>query len=309
MTVKTAIKNKISGYIGIFIFLFLTALVLIYAEETRNSVIFGIKLSALSIIPSIFPFFILSDLLISSFDDSSGIFAKIFSKVFNISPVALPVFIIGLLSGFPLGVKGASDLYSENKITKEECEVLSGFVNNPSIAFVVSGVGISMLGSISLGFILYFSVVISSIIVGCIFKPELRKSLNFGKNTEQNFNLSKSIKSAGMSSITVSAYIIFFSMLTGLITAAFQNEVLTALLSCLLEVGNATKILSNGSVFSPALSFALIAFSLGFSGISVFMQAESYLPTEICRIKILVMKIAEGVLSAIFAALIFIVTK
>ncbi len=302
-------KSNIKGFLGIIIFFLSAALLLIYANDARESVILGIKLSVLSIIPAIFPFFILSDLLLASFGSSGGYFGKLFSKIFNISPAALPAFIIGSLCGFPLGVKGAAELYKNGRISKEECEVLSGFVNNPSLAFVVSGVGAGMLGSLKLGFILYFSVIFSSIIIGYLSRPKSQNSQNSNNISKQSFNFSLSIKNAAFSSLTVSAYIIFFSMILGVLSEIIKNEAFLAFISPVFEVGNATKLLSQSSSFSFDFSFALIAFALGFSGLSVFLQALSYLPPEISRSKIFIIKTVIGVLSSIIAWLLFAAIK
>ncbi len=307
MTAKTINKRKDSGMgaLGIIIFFIIALILLLYGNESKEAVIFGIKLSALSIIPAIFPFFILSDLLLVSFTNSGGFARRLFERIFHISGSALPTFIIGLVCGFPLGVKGACELYKDKRISKEECERLSGFVNNPSLAFVISGVGLGMLGSIKHGVMLYFSVMLASIMTGYMFRIKRYKTHISEYNTKQKFNLTLSIKNAGQSSLLVSSYIIFFSMILGILSAVVKSSTLVSLLSPIFEVGNATKLLSANTAFSPVLTFSLIAFALGFSGLSVFMQAASFLPPGISRKKILLMKITEGIISALIAFVIY----
>ncbi len=300
-------KEKFQGYLGTFIFFIFSGLTIIFAKEVKEGIIFGIRLSALSIIPAVFPFFVLSDLLLSSFGNTCSRMRTVFSKIFNISKTAFPTFIIGNLCGFPLGVKGAAKLYSDGMITKDECERLAGFVNNPSLAFVVSGVGLGMLGSLKYGIILYLFLIFSSVLTGILFRPKELKTMNRKENIEQSFNLNLSIKNAIYSSISVSAYIIFFSMLLSLASVIINNDVVLALFSSIMEVGNATKLLSSIPAFSPAITFSLIAFALGFSGLSVFMQGSSFLPSEVSRTKILLMKVIQGILSGAFAAVFYII--
>ncbi len=310
MTANHIIKKrkKISvNTLGTIIFFICTLLLILFAKEAREGIIFGIKLSALSIIPSIFPFFILSDLLISVYKGSDGPIGKIFEKLFNISSYALPAFIVGILCGFPLGVKTAVSLKEIGVIDRDECETLSGFVNNPSLAFVISGVGIGMRGNIFDGIILYISVISSSILTGIIFRSKRDKIKNTGEIKRQNFNLSLSIKNAGVSSIVVSSYIIFFSMLLSLISALIKNDMTTTLISPLFEVGNASKLISTLTAFPENFSLTLTSFSLGFSGLSVFMQSISYLPDDISKSKILIMKFIQGVLCFAITSLILII--
>ena len=308
MTVKRLISNnrRIKNAIVMVSFFFCVFVLISYGNDAKNSIIYGIKLSAFSVIPSIFPFFILSDFLVGFYKDIESALSKIFNKTFKISISAYPTFIIGNLCGFPLGVKYASQLYINRRITKSECEKLCVMTNNPSLAFVISGVGAGMRGSVKEGFILYILTLLSSFIIGFFTKSA---SINFEyskDNSEQTFDFSLTVKNAIYSSLNVSANIIFFSALLGLFYAITRNAALTMLISPFFEIGNAAMLISGSNVLPRAVSFSLTAFSLGFSGLSVFMQATSFLPKEISRIKIFLSKLLQGILCATLAYIIYI---
>ncbi len=300
-----ALTREKKATLSLFIFIISTILLLIYGNAVKESVIFGIKLSVLSVIPSIFPFFILSDFLSAYYTADDGLFSRAFEKFFCISKKALGAFIIGSLCGFPLGVKCATELYEGGEITKDECERLCSFTNNPSLAFVVSGVGLGMMGSLKYGILLYFTVLLSSVITGFLIRSKGEKNGFRKENSRQNFDLALSIKNSAYSSLTVSAYIIFFSAVIGIISRVFSCELFTLFSSSFFEVGNASSLISGCDMLSGRQKFSLLAFALSFSGLSVFMQSISFLPPEISKKRLLVSKLMQGLIALSISLLLY----
>ena len=127
-------------------------------------VFLGLKLCAVSIIGSVFPFLILTDLIVSfSHFERIKPLRLLFEKLFKINGYALSAFLSGVLCGFPIGVKVSSDLYCRGTVSKDEFERLICFSNNTGPAFIISGIGVSMLGNLKTGVVLYFSMLISAI--------------------------------------------------------------------------------------------------------------------------------------------------
>ncbi len=311
MTTKLLNKKKIpvSNYFAPLLCLSITVVTVIFGEELKGAVYQGIAFSFSTIIPSLFPFFILSDLWSAWFIlDGDSRAAKLFEKTFKINGVALPVFLSGLVCGFPLGVKGAGRLYIDNRITKEEFERLSGFVNNPSLAFVVFGVGAGILGNIYLGILLYLSVILSALITGFVFRNKLYKTCNIEYNSRQKFNFINSIKNSGIASINVASYIVFFSAVISVIEKLASNQLTVALLSCVLEVSNASKLVSDYHAFNHEEKLPVLAFALGFSGLSVHLQALSFFPEGISYKKYFLMKTLQGVLAFLIILLFLLIT-
>lgn len=305
-------KKRLFAFIGekkaalsLFIFITFTILLLIYGNAVKESIIFGIKLSVLSVIPSIFPFFILSDFLSAYYTADEGLFSRAFEKFFCISKKALGAFIIGSLCGFPLGVKCATELYLGGEITKDECERLCSFTNNPSLAFVVSGVGLGMMGSLKDGILLYFTVLLSSVITGFLIRNKGEKISFTKENSRQTFSLALSIKNSAYSSLTISSYIIFFSAVIGIISRVFSSELFTLFSSSFFEVGNASSLISGCDMLSRRQKFSLLSFALSFSGLSVFMQSISFLPPEISKKRLLILKLMQGLISLLISLLIY----
>ena len=273
-------------------------LAILLSEELKSGAITGFDLCVYNILPSLFPFFILTDFIndLVTFDHlRDNLFLN---KILKVSKNGLAPLLIGNISGFPVGVKAAKDKYENNLLEKNELENLSVIANNPSSAFIISGVGCGLLGDIKIGILLYLSVLISTLITAITFNKEIQKTQNNNIITGQKFNLIHSIKSAGQTCITVASFIIFFSSLIGVLKKYTKNKLVLSIFSSLLEVGSSCCIITENSSFLKKLTLPLISFSLSFSGLSVFMQTFSILPSCISKRNYLLKKFFQGIVSA-----------
>ena len=275
-------------------------LMLLFGAELKKGVTYGLELSVQNLIPTLFPFFILSELWSKTFSvKDDGLLGKCFERLFKVNSSALTAFLSGIICGFPLGVKTAVDLYDSDNINKDELLHLCGFINNPSIAFVVFGVGAGLYNSVKYGIELYLCVVLSAIIIGLIFRGKEKKICKSNDNSGQSFNLVKSIKNAGLLCIAVSSYVIFFSSLLFLIRALAHSDILISIISPLFEVSTATRIIADNQGGLCGSASMLTAFALGFSGFSVHLQTFAIMPPEISRSKYIIMKLLQGLLTSI----------
>lgn len=278
----------------------LIALSIIFSREISESIREGIKIAALSVIPAIFPFFVLSDYLSSECNEFSG--SHIISKLFLIPESASGVIICGLVCGFPSGVRHGVRLYELKIITKEELERLIAIVNNPSLAFVISAVGLGLAGSITDGLLLFASLLLSVFLIARLTfsKKSFSKYSTFISG--QRFDFVLSIKNAGFTSIIVSSYIIFFSAILGIIKHLVKSSIIVAIISSFLEIGNAVTTVTF-LIKSPYLRFIFYGFALGFSGFSAHLQAFSFLPKEISKRKYLKAKFLQGITCSALTAI------
>lgn len=290
-------NDKIRNWINILVFIFLSCILVVMSKEISKSVSDGIRLAVFTVISSLFPFFILADFFTSSVEiNSEGTVSKIFKALFGISGAGAGAFLCGIICGFPLGVKYASNLYKQNIITEEELRHLAGISNNPSLAFVISAVGLGMLGSLKWGLVLYASVIISAITVGILFRAKQNISSYSSVILRQKFDLISSIKNAGVSSLTISSYIVFFCALLGVVSAISDNAIFTAIISCFLEIGNASNIIIKSAHLTSRLKLILLGFALGFSGFSVHLQGFAFLPENFGKCEYIFKKLIQGLI-------------
>lgn len=232
------------------------------------------------IIPTLFPFFVCSGLLIYSGFGSAlaRAAAPIMRPLFNVAPPGAAAFVLGIISGFPLGAMTAADLYRCGSISKSEAERLMAFCNNSGPLFVIGTVGTAIYGKPVYGVILYAIHIISSIFVGMVFSqygrdkhnsPPMRLITNYMPLTEV---FTTALSNASKSILTVCFSIIFFSTLS---RAALDLMPLPPLLYALISgISEFSTGVLNISVLDNSLYLKLVMTSLivGFSGLCVHIQ-------------------------------------
>jgi len=286
--------------ISITLFLVFVYILLKFSSTIHDAIIYGIRLSATVVIPSVFPFMILSDYLISIPATKKGIIKKCYERAFLLPHKSLSAFIAGNICGFPLGIKTASAIYEEGGLTLDQYTRLCAIANNPSIAFTVIGVGGAMRGNLLDGFTLYLSVLLATVTIALITRDKEVVSQNNNHIIRQNFDLSNSIKSAGYSSVAISSYIIFFCALGEVLNSTVKTELVLLAIAPLLEVSRACDFINNSQLLNSVASMVFTAFALGFSGFSVHLQGFSLMYKEVSRARYLSLKFAIGLLSSLY---------
>ncbi len=272
----------------------------------------GLSLCAGTVIPSLFPFMVISELLVKS--GAGEAFGRLFSRVmrwvFGISGAGVSAVILGSMCGFPIGARTAVSLYDENLISKSECEHLLTFTNNPSSAFLITAVGVSVFGNRRMGVVLYGVVLGSAFLVGFLARFFLRGS---GRPCEHPHHPSglrpvgveiftSAISGAASGMLTVCAYVIFFSALTGALGSMLaegggSGETGYILLCGFLELtGGISEASGHASAETAVILAALVA---GWSGLSVHCQVLSLCGGRGLSFKpYFIAKAAQAVLSA-----------
>ncbi len=248
----------------------------------------GLTLCAVTVIPSLFPFMVISELLVKSgAGEAFGrLFSRLMRRVFGISGAGVSAVFLGSMCGFPVGARTAVSLYDANLISRSECEHLLTFTNNPGSAFLITAVGVSIFGNRRLGMLLYAVVLGSSFLVGFLARFFLRGT---GKPTEHPHHPSglrpvgvevftSAVSGAASAMLTVCAYVIFFSALTGALGSMIaegnhMHETAYALLCGFLELTGGISEASGLASFEMAV--ILTAAVAGWSGLSVHCQVLS----------------------------------
>ncbi|MBQ9151688.1 MAG: hypothetical protein IJX72_05510 [Clostridia bacterium] len=245
----------------------------------------GLTLCARTVIPSLFPFMVISELLVSS--GAGEAFGRLFSRImrwlFGLSGAGASAVFLGSMCGFPVGARTAVALLDRNVISKSECEHLLTFTNNPSSAFLITAVGVSLYGNRHLGIVLYCTVLGCGFLVGFLARFFLRRSDEPAEHPHFPSGLhiggvetfTGAVSGAATGMLTVCAYVIFFSALTGALGCAVADTGLAgetgyALLSGILEM---TGGISQSSALADSdWGLILTASFAGWSGISVHCQ-------------------------------------
>ena len=264
-------------------------LTFIESETVISSMSDGMRLCTSTLIPALFPFMVLSEILVSSgaAELISRIIGGLFSKLFGIRREGAIAFLLGIVCGFPIGAKSACSLYQSKRISRPELEHLLCFCNGPSSAFIISAVGVSLFGSRELGILLYAADILSATVIGIgarvFFSGKDKERLvdtDLKRTPEAPSSPIKSVVGAVSSSaramLYICAFVTFFSAIIGIIRSYAQALSMRGTpLSLLLGFFEMTSGVSAASSL-PCLSAALCAAAIiGWSGLSVHFQLIS----------------------------------
>lgn len=102
----------------------------------------GLTLWVTSVVPALLPFFIACELLSHTtiVDFLGKYLSKIMRPLFNVPGEGAFPFIMGIISGYPVGAKIVTNFRKEGICTKEECERLLTFTNNSGPLFIIGTV-------------------------------------------------------------------------------------------------------------------------------------------------------------------------
>ena len=272
----------------------------LYGDAMSKGILRGIRLCVTTIIPAVFPFMILSSMMISyAVFDNIRCLSRPFERIFHINRNGIPAFFCGTFCGFPLGAKCAAEAYERGLLSKDECERLIGFSSNASPAFLICGVG-AMQENPWEGVLFYVIMLISAVTVGALIGRKKTACTMQAATNGYGFSFTDAVERAGIGTLHVCSYLLFFSALIGILQAfVLKSTFLCAITLPFLEIGSAVFFLSKSSI--PKLAKrALIAFATSYGGLSVHLQAAGLLRgTGISMKKYYLAKLLQGLLSAL----------
>lgn len=153
------------------IFTLFLILLVIFSKTNLFAAQNGLTLWAKNVIPSLFPFFIATELL--NYTNLPYYLGKLTNKfmrpLFNIPGEGSYAFIMGIISGYPVGAKIVNKFVEEGTCTKSEAERMLAFTNNSGPLFIIGTVGISLFGDTKIGIILFITHILACLTVGLIF--------------------------------------------------------------------------------------------------------------------------------------------
>ncbi len=279
-TTETILKN----FPKIVIVIIAALGLLFYSQEAANGIRDGITLTLQTLLPSLFPFMVLSAYIVNSgsLKPLSKGFSFIMRFLFNLNENAIPAILMGYIGGYPVGAMTIASLNTKKEINQNEAERLMLFAVNGGPAFIITAVGTGMLKNKTLGIVLFASVALSSLIIGII----LRFLSEGGINSENavNFNVIKinalttAVSESSKSIIGVTGWVLTFSCIAGLIDTLGIIPYYSAVIKGILEI-------STGShACAGVLPLPVLAALLSFGGLAVICQIKPY--ADQCGVKI-----------------------
>ena len=318
------------------IFIGFTFCLLLFSKSNLPAIKSGLSLWANSVVPSLFPFFVATELLMHTgiVYQLGNLLNRYMKPLFNIRGEGAFAFIMGIISGYPVGAKIAANFRKNGVLTKEECERLLSFTNNSGPLFIIGTVGILMFRNTSIGIMLFITHLLASISVGIIFsfwKTKEASTLEINSNSSYKTTtkritfsnlgevLADSITSSISTIFLIGGFVVIFSSVISILKASGALNILSSLFSPLfyvlnidtsfiaplfsgfLEITNGINTISSIACKKLSINIIFTAFLLGFGGISVLLQVLSITSKTDLSIKpYLYGKLLHGILAAFY---------
>lgn len=318
-------KKNLNSFLILLTTIFLTVEVILNSEEVIDSARFSFTIWKDNIFPTLFPFFVASNLLIKyGFVELIGEFLKPFmNKVFKIKGETSFVLLLSMLSGFPSSSKYTKELYDNGIINEKEASKLLTFTHFPNPLFVIGTVSVLFLNNKLLGYLILISLYLSNIIIGLIFKNyyvsknidskvSIKNALSdMKKRYKQNRNFGSILTDTLIDSVNLLLLILgtisMFLIINKLITNLFNlNDLNRALFSGVLEMTGGLKYISLLGI-NVSLKTIFTTMILAFGGLSVHTQVYSIIADT--KIKYLPFFFARLIHVVLSGGIVFILLK
>ena len=307
-------KNKIINIIVIISCLIILIEIFLNKILIFNTISYSLNIWITSIIPSLFPLFILSDILIN-YNITNYIpkaIKKIFTKLFNVSDNIITIFFLSILSGFPSSARNIRMMYDKKIITDKEASHALIFTHFSNPLFILGTISVFFLKNNTLGIIILISHYIPNIILG-ITTRKLNKPINNIYNIKyNNLNFSKiminAIKNSIDTLLTILGTLSCFLVISSIIINRINLDPYTGgILKGILEITMGLNSIANLNI--PNIYKTIItSMLLSFGGLSIHMQVLSFLiDTNISYKKFFIARIYHSILSGILSYILYII--
>ena len=345
--IRITIKQIINFFFPIFTVLTLIFGIISYPNESIIAAKKGLSIWINVLVPSLLPFIICASLVVDlKLVDIIGVLINPITKfVFNVSGKSALVFVISMVSGYPIGAKLASDFRNNNQISKSEGQRLLSFCSTSGPLFIIGSVATGMFRNTSLGYLMIICHYIGAISVGLLFR-------NYGKLHIHNENIS--LKTTVLNTInnrykdergffvlfgnavfngvntllSIGGFVIVFSVVFEIFSIFNIIHLFSSILCIPLSLFGVTKELCHSfisglfeitigcdkvaSIISTPeiLRAALCSFLIGFSGLSILAQCCSFISKTDISIKLYIFsKFLHGCISSVFTFLLYPILK
>lgn len=247
----------------------------------------GISAWAFNVLPSVLPFMFFTRVLsaLNTLPRLTRVFSPISTKLFKTPAISFYIFVMAILSGYPVGSKMVADLYTQGQATKEDAFRMTSFCSTSGPMFIIGAVGIGMFSNAVIGYILFISHAIGAILNGLIYRnlKTNDSSLSESKTAKPltkpstHLDLSDIVLNSTLSILSVGCIItIFFIViecLSPLLNLLPQN--ISFFLEGIVEITKGCLDLS--TLPNKFIAVCLCSFVISFGGISTLLQSLTML--------------------------------
>ena len=274
-------KEKIFNGIIIFISLFVLLELIIKKSVIYSAIMYALNMWVNNLIPALFPFFIISDILIN-YNITMYIpktISNLCKHLFNISDNMLLIFLLSMISGFPSNARNTRTLYDKGLISVEEANHILIFSHFANPLFILTTIAVFFFHNEKMGIILLIVHYISNILLGIIFRnsADYKNCVNSKNIINNDFGsvFTMAIKKAIDTTLTICGIVTVFLMLSAIIINTFDLNIYNQMIiKGIFEITIGIEALSKLTISTP-YKLVIASMILAFGGISVHIQVLS----------------------------------
>ncbi|MBQ7951053.1 MAG: hypothetical protein IJ278_04970 [Clostridia bacterium] len=242
-----------------------------FPQAVKSGISTGLEKGLSVLMPALFPYMVASQIFLKT---GGASYLSRFIKVGRLSKKSVGILVPALFCGYPTGARLASLAYNNKEISKKELFILFSFGNVPGFGFCVSYLGGVLLGSFSIGMMIYASYLTASLILCTVFSRN-KKEPETNCPTEESIRsfpsaITEAVTESSVSMVSLICFICFFSSLICLISSLPISQKLLACFSAFLEITSGLEQLL------LHCNLPMVIFFTGFSGLCVLFQSLSF---------------------------------
>lgn len=233
----------------------------------------GLRLCIMTVIPSLFPFFVLSTLLTGSVSGTRSRLLRPIGRLCRMEPGTEGLYLIGLLGGYPTGVQVIRQAREQGCLSPGQARRMLGFCSNAGPAFIFGICGSLFTGPVTALF-LWATQILSSLAVGAVL-PNNEKTTGI-RLLPTTPGLPEAMQRGIRSTASVCGWVVLFRVLISLLQRWLfwlPGTLWQICLSGLLELTNGCTMLASAE--SAGLRYFLCSLFLSIGGLCVTMQTVS----------------------------------
>ena len=299
--------------------------ILTESKSILDSVGFSLNVFKNNIFPSLFPFFVLSNILIKCGlpEFMGNLFKGIMNRFFKIKGICAFIFFMSIISGNPANAKYTRELYLDGKINKYEATKILCFTCFSNPLFILGTVSILFLNNKEAGLLILICHYIGNIFVGLTMreyhpskkeneKISLKKAIDemHKKRISNKDSFGEIITNSLVSSINTLLLILGVITTSLVITTIIDNNlnlnsVFQSVLNGFIEMTQGLKYISLEAI-PLKVKCILTVMILSFGGFSIHMQIMSILSdTDVRYLPFLCARICHAIISSLLMYILF----
>lgn len=262
----------IKKYSGVFLSSLCMVAMICMGRKGADSAAEGVALCLQVVIPSLFPFFVISTYLNSQLTGLNFRWLRPIGKLCGMPAGSEPILILGLLGGYPVGAQSVSLWLENGSLKKEDAQRMLGFCNNAGPAFIF-GMLSAYFPSQKHLWLLWLVQIMSAGLTGLLLPGRTNRTCDHKIKT--TVTLPQALERSLKSICLVCGWVILFKMLLSTLLSRIHriHPTIQVILKGLLELTNGCTSLN--SIPSLAVRFVVTSVLLSFGGICVLTQTAS----------------------------------